>query len=175
LELTRRLIHFRKEHPVFRRPKFLLGKPVPGSENKDVMWFNPGGSAMSDDEWASPFVRCLGMLLSGDAEGVLDSRGQPVRDDTFLLLINAHFEAIPFLVPGEEHLEWELILDTATEEGFLSKPKKISSGDDVDLRDRSACLLRLTGGEQPKARTESWRKRLFKFAEVSAEEERTHA
>jgi glycogen operon protein len=115
------------------------------------------------------------MLISGDAADVVDSKGEPVRDETFLLLLNAHFESIPFLLPGEEHLEWELILDTATEEGFLSKAKKFPSGDDVDLRDRSACLLRLTGGEQPKARTESWRKRLFKFAEVSAEEERTHA
>jgi isoamylase len=174
-EFTRRLIEFRKRHPVFRRPKFFQGKRVRGSENKDVMWFNPGGNEMSDEEWASPFVRCLGMLVSGDANDIVDPRGEQVRDETFLLLINAHFEPIPFVLPGEEHLEWELILDTAAEEGFLSKPKKFSSGDDVDLRDRSACLLRLTAGEQPRARHESWRKRLFKFAEVSAEEERTHA
>ena len=174
-EFTKRLIHFRKEHPVFRRPKFLQGKPVPGSENKDVMWFNPGGNEMSNEEWASPFVRCLGMLLSGDPQDVVDSRGEPLRDETFLLLINAHYEAIPFVLPGEESLEWELLLDTATEGGFLPKPKKFLSGDDVDLRDRSACLLRLTGGEQPKARRESWRKRLFRFAEISAEEERTHS
>jgi len=175
VEFTRRLIAFRKQHPVFRRPKFFESKRVRGSETKDVKWFNPGGNEMSDEEWASPFVRCVGMLVSGDVDDIVDSRGDPVRDETFLLLINAHFEAIPFLPPGEEHVEWELILDTATEDGFLQKPKKFPSGDDVDLRDRSACLLRLTGGEQPKARTESWRKRLFKFAEVSAEEERTHS
>ncbi|HLW34089.1 MAG TPA: glycogen debranching protein GlgX [Chthoniobacterales bacterium] len=174
-EFTKRLIAFRKQHPVFRRPKFLQGKRVPGSEHKDVMWFNPGGNEMTVEEWTSPFVRCLGMLLGGDANDVLDARGEVVSDETSLLLINAHYEPIPFLLPGEENLEWQLILDTATEEGFLAKPKKFPSGEDVDLRDRSACLLRLTGGEQPKARTESWRKRLFKFAEVSAEEERTHA
>jgi isoamylase len=130
---------------------------------------------MSDEEWASPFARCLGMLLSGDAADVVDSQGDPIRDDTFILLINAHHEPIPFVLPGEEHLEWELILDTAREEGLLKKPAKFSSGDDVDLRDRSACLLRLTGGEQLRARTESWKKRLFRFAEISAEEERTHS
>ncbi len=175
VEFTRRLIEFRKQHPVFRRPKFFQGKPVRGSETKDVKWFNPGGNEMNDEEWASPFVRCLGMLVSGDAEDVVDSQGNPVRDETFLLLINAHYEAIPFLPPGEENLEWELILDTATEEGFLQKPKKFLSGDDVDLRDRSACLLRLTRGEQPRARAESWKKRLFRFAEISADEERTHS
>jgi isoamylase len=174
-EFTKRLIQFRKQHPVFRRPKFLQGKRVRGSEIKDVMWFNPGGNEMSDEDWASPFARCLGMLLSGDADDVVDSQGDPIRDDTFILLINAHHEPIPFVLPGEQHLEWELILNTAREEGFLKKPAKFSSGDDVDLRDRSACLLRLTGGEQLRARTESWKKRLFRFAEVSAEEERTHS
>jgi isoamylase len=174
-EFTKRLIQFRKQHPVFRRPKFLQGKRVRGSEIKDVMWFNPGGNEMSDEDWASPFARCLGMLLSGDADDVVDSQGDPIRDDTFILLINAHHEPIPFVLPGEEHLEWELILDTAREEGLLKKPAKFSSGDDVDLRDRSACLLRLTGGEQLRARTESWKKRLFRFAEISAEEERTHS
>ena len=40
------------------------------------------------------------------------------------------------------------------------------------LADRSACLLRLTSGEQAKAREESWKKRHFDFPATSAEEER---
>jgi isoamylase len=171
-EFTKRLIEFRKQHPVFRRPKFFQGKRVRGSEIKDVMWFNPGGNEMSDEEWNSPFVRCLGMLISGDADDVVDSHGDPVRDDTFLLLINAHYEAIPFLLPGEEHLEWELILDTAIEEGFLKKPVKFSSGDDVDLKGRSAALLRLKSGLQTQARHESWKKRPFESKTATAEQER---
>src|SRR3712207_6283901 len=71
-EFTRRLIQLRREHPVFRRPKFFQGRRIRGSEIKDVMWFNPGGNEMSDEEWASPFVRCLGMLLSGDTIDVLN-------------------------------------------------------------------------------------------------------
>ena len=38
------------------------------------MWFNPGGNEMTDDEWNSPFVRCLGMLLSGDTIDVPNLR-----------------------------------------------------------------------------------------------------
>src|SRR5580704_10806567 len=171
-EFTRRLIAFRKQHPVFRRPKFFQGKRVGGSETKDVMWFNPGGNEMSEQEWNSPFVRCLGMLISGDVDDVVDSHGEPVRDDTFLWLINAHYEAIPFLLPGEEKLEWEQILDTAIEEGFLKKPAKFSSGDDVDLKGRSAGLLRLTTGLQTQARHESWKKRPFEIKTATAEQER---
>jgi isoamylase len=137
------------------------------------MWFNPGGNEMSEQEWNSPFVRWLGMLISGDVDDVVDSHGEPVRDDTFLLLINAHYEAIPFLLPGEEKLEWEQILDTAIEEGFLKKPAKFSSGDDVDLRGRSTALLRLTRGLQTQARHESWKKRPFESKTATAEPVRT--
>jgi isoamylase len=172
LEFTKRLIQLRKNHPVFRRPKFFQGRRVRGSEIKDVMWFNPGGNEMSEEEWSSPFVRCLGMLLSGDATDVVSFEGEPIRDEIFLLLINSHHEPIPFVLPGQEHLGWELVLDTTNEEGFLREPRGFASGDDVDLGDRSACLLRLTSGEQAKAREESWKKRHFDFPAISAEEER---
>ena len=172
-EFTKKLIQLRRAHPVFRRPKFLQGKRVPGGEIKDVMWFNPGGSEMSEEEWSSPFVRCLGMLVSGDAPDLVDEHGKPVRDDTFFLLINAHHEPIPFLLPGEEHLEWELVLDTGSDDGFLKQSKKFPSGEDVDLGGRSCMLFKLSQGEQPRARHESWKKRaMAALAAITGEEER---
>jgi glycogen operon protein len=171
-EFTKGLIQLRKNHPVFRHPKFFHGRRNRDSEVRDVMWFNPGGNQMSEEDWTSPFVRCLGMLLSGDAGDVTNFEGEPIRDDTFLLLINSHYEPIQFVLPGQEHLGWELLLDTSREEGFLREPRGFASGDDVDLADRSACLLRLTSGEQAKAREESWKKRHFDFPATSAEEER---
>jgi isoamylase len=172
LEFTRKLIRLRRDHPVFRRPKFFQGRRIRGSEIRDVMWFNPGGSEMSEEEWASPFVRCLGMLLSGDTMDVLNFQGEPIRDDTFLLLINAHYEPIPFVLPGQEHIEWQLILDTMEADGFLREPRKFASGDDIDLGGRAACLLQLVSGAQAQAREESWKKRHVEFPALSAEEER---
>src|SRR5881394_2978548 len=172
LEFTRKLIQLRKEHPVFLRPTFLKGRRVPGSEIRDVMWFTPGGNQMTEEEWTSPFVRCLGMLLSGDATDALNSEGEPVRDETFLLLINAHYEPIPFVLPGQENLEWQLILDTSDPEGFLAEPKKFASGDDINLGGRACCLLQLVRGTQAQAREESWKKRPVEFPRVTAEEER---
>jgi glycogen operon protein len=172
LEFTRKLIQLRKDHPVFRRPKFFQGRRIRGSEIRDVMWFNPGGCEMSDEEWASPFVRCIGMLLSGDTMDVFNFQGESIRDDTFLLLINAHYEPIPFVLPGQEHIEWQLILDTMDPNGFLREPRKFASGDDVDLGGRAACLLQLVGGAQAQAREESWKKRRVELPALSAEEER---
>src|SRR5215211_3598867 len=159
LEFTRKLIQLRRDHPVFRRPKFFQGRRIRGSEIKDVMWFNPGGNEMSEEEWSSPFVRCLGMLLSGDTIDVLSFEGDPIRDQTFLLLINAHHETIPFVLPGEEHLEWRLVLDTANEAGFVENGERYASGDDFVVEGRATKLLRLTAGSQAKARHESWKKR----------------
>jgi len=175
LEFTRRLIQLRKEHPVFRRPKFLQGRRIRGSEIRDVMWFNPGGNEMCEEEWTSPFVRCLGMLLSGDASDVLNFENEPIRDDTFLLLINAHYEPIPFVLPGQEHIEWQLILDTMDPNGLLAEQKKFASGDDVDLGGRATCLLQLVSGAQAQAREESWKKRHVEFPPLSAEEERARS
>jgi isoamylase len=162
-EFTRRLIQLRHQHPVFRRPKFFQGRRIRGSEIKDVMWFNPGGNEMSEEDWSLPFARCLGMMLSGDTIDVLNFQGDPIRDDTFLFLINAHYETISFLLPGQEHIEWQLLIDTARESGFLVEPKSFASGDELPVIDRGACLLKLSAGAQAQARQESFRKRPFDF------------
>jgi isoamylase len=176
LEFTKKLIRLRREHPVFRRPKFFQGRRIHGSEIRDVMWFNEGGNEMSDEEWASPLVRCLEMLLSGDTIDVRNFQGEPIRDETFLFLLNGHHEPIPFVLPGEEHLEWEVILDTMDEEGFLREPRKFASGDDVEVGARAACLLKLTMGLQAQARRESWKKRHVAVPTVvSAEEDPAEA
>jgi len=159
LEFTKKLIQLRHDHPVFRRPKFFQGRRIRGSEIRDVMWFNPGSNEMTDEEWGSPFVRAIEVLLSGDTIDVLSFEGEPIRDETFLFLINAHFEPLPFVLPGEEHLEWLLMLDTAEEHGFLPEPQKFASGDDVEVIGRGMKLLKLATGAQARARHESWKKR----------------
>jgi len=162
-EFTRRLIQLRHQHPVFRRPKFFQGRRIRGSQIKDVMWFNPGGNEMSEKDWSLPLARCLGMMLSGDTIDVLGFQGEPIRDDTFLFLMNAHYETISFLLPGQENIEWQLLLDTANESGFLAEPKSFPSGDELPVIDRGVCLLKLSAGAQAQARQESFRKRPFDF------------
>jgi glycogen operon protein len=159
LTFTKKLIQLRRDHPVFRRPKFFQGRRIRGTDIRDVMWFNPGGNEMTDEEWSSPFVRAIEVLLSGDTIDVLTFEGEPIRDETFLFLINAHFEPLPFVLPGEEHLEWMLMLDTAEEHGFLPETQKFASGDDVEVIGRGMKLLKLATGAQARARHESWKKR----------------
>ena len=160
-DFTKKLIQFRRDHSVFRRPKFFQGRRIRGSEIRDVMWFNAGGNEMSDDEWNSPLVRCFGMLLCGDTIDVLSFEGEPICDETFLYLVNAHHEPLPFVLPGQENVVWQLILDTAAEEGFLAQPTDHISGDDIEIKERASMLLKLTTGSTAQARQESWKKRQF--------------
>jgi glycogen operon protein len=155
-EFTKRLIRFRKEHPVFRRPKYFKGRKIRGSDVKDIMWFNPSGAEMNDQDWQNGFAKCLGMLVSGSTIYVRDSKGEPIRDETFLLLCNAHYEPLTFILPGREEIRWELVLDTSKERGFVKPQKVIPAGDEVELVDRSLSLLKLCEGDESFAREASW-------------------
>ena len=80
---------------------------------------------MEDEEWNTAFVRTLGVMLSGDTIDVRDFYSRPIQDDTFLMLLNAHHETVNFVLPGQEEVRWELIIDTCLEEGFLETPKAL--------------------------------------------------
>src|SRR5262249_56276350 len=95
LAFTRMLVGLRRAHPVLRRRHFFYGRPTRGSAVKDLAWFRRNGREMSDDDWANGLTRCLGLRLSGDAIDEVDAAGQPIRDDTLLLLLNAHHHPVP--------------------------------------------------------------------------------
>jgi isoamylase len=158
-EFTRKLIALRHAHPIFRRPKFFQGRKIRGSGVKDIMWFAPNGREMTDEEWNFSFVRCLAMLLSGDTMDIRDARGEPIRDETFLVMLNAHYEPVKFTLPGQEEVQWKLILDSQLDKGFAENGPLLKAGDEVELADRSICLLRLQTGSQASARSSAWRRR----------------
>ncbi len=82
---------------------------------------------------------------------VCDKRGRPIHDDTFLVLLNAYWEMVPFVLPGELDLSWKLILDTDNEDGFIV-PRIFSSAQCVDVKARSLCLLELIAPAKSKPR-----------------------
>ena len=139
-----KLIRFRKEHPVFRRPKFFQGRPIRGLGIKDIMWLNPSGKEMSDDEWSTGYARSIGLLLSGQTMDVRDSRGETITDDTFVLFFNAHHQRLPFRLPRirNSRAAWELVLDTARESGFLEEKAHYPAHGTVEIVERSLVVLR---------------------------------
>jgi glycogen operon protein len=157
LAFTAKIIRLRKDHPTFRRPKFYQGRRIRGAGVKDLMWFDVDGTEMTEENWSSGFALCLGVMMSGDTMDVKDSHGEPIHDDTFLLLFNAFHEARPFTLPGKQAVGWELLINTALETGFLPEPQAIPAGDDLHVIERSMCVLRLVKGSGEEARNVTWK------------------
>ena len=138
LEFVCRLTRLRAKHPVFHRRHFFQGTPIRGAGLPDIGWLKPDGTEMSDQEWDSDFARCLGVFLSGDALTEHDHRGRPLRDENFLVMFNAHHDAVPFRLPASRRGRWQLLIDTAD----AAEGERSYLGDDTyPLTGRSLALL----------------------------------
>jgi glycogen operon protein len=114
LEFTRRLIRLRGEHPVFRRSRFLEGRPVRESGLPDAWWFRPDGRRMTRRDWQQADGHRLGVFLNGDAINDFTPQGDRVVDDSFLLLFNAFHEPVVFTLPPPRFgRRWSVELSTA--------------------------------------------------------------
>ena len=135
-----KLIAFRKAHPVFCRPNFFRGRQIRGEKIKDIMWLNAAGMEVSNQEWESGDIRCLGVMLSGNMGNVTNYYGEVIRDDTFLLCFNAHHEPVEFTLPHTKNMSWKLVLDTNCETGFVESGSEGVS-DRLTLEARSTALF----------------------------------
>ena len=142
LDFTRRLIRLRLDHPVFQRRRFFQGRRIHGSAVKDLSWLRPDGTEMTEEEWSDWQSRCLGLQLAGDAIEEVDDKGHPITDDTFLILLNASDEPVPFLLPQQQpHIEWEPALDTRDWEPVL-EGRLFKGGELYPLEGRTLAVLR---------------------------------
>ncbi len=71
-----------------------------------------------------------------------DARGEPIRDDTLLILFNGGSEPLPFCMPAAApEARWERVVDTACPDP--NGPRVVLGGrDGYDLAARSVVLLR---------------------------------
>jgi isoamylase len=119
---TAGVVALRNAHPVFRRRRFFAGRPIRPRRRgadplPDIAWFQPSGEEMSEQDWDSGFGKCVTAFLNGDGITEVDTRGERVTDDSFLLCLNAHHEDIEVTLPGPEYgTLWAIVVDTAAGE-----------------------------------------------------------
>jgi isoamylase len=150
LEFTRDVVRLRREHPNFHRRKFFQDRGidpdtpqrhVAGRCEQDIVWVRPDGRRMTPDEWRAGWVRCIGLVLNGKTLDDVNAVGEPIQDDTFLLLLNPHEGPIDFYMPKlHDGAAWEICLDTSKPE--LPKRRLIGVAQPYELPPRSAALLR---------------------------------
>ncbi len=142
LAFTQRLIQIRSDHPNLHRRKFYQGRPIRGTEEKDIVWVRPDGQEMSDEEWGLGWVRCMGLMLNGETLGDVNESGEPVKDDTFLIMLNCHHEPIQFYMPKPATADkWEIIIDT-NDPKLEPKTRYAEPGEPVELVPLSLAVAR---------------------------------
>ncbi|MES1173636.1 MAG: glycogen debranching protein GlgX [Myxococcales bacterium] len=123
LAFTKKVTGLRHAHPSLRRATFFKGRPLRGSDVKDIVWFRHDGADMSDEDWSNAETRSLGVFYAGAGIDEPDANGNPIVDDDLLLLFNSHSEPIDFLLPFEkDDRPWQLLLDTAQDDATEQRP-----------------------------------------------------
>src|SRR5579885_960189 len=100
---------------------------------------------MAEDEWGQGWVRCLGLMLNGETLGQVDENGEPVKDESHLILLNCHHEPIEFFMPQPPNDgEWEVVINTNDDHipDEITEPHRPRAGESLQVSDLSLILLR---------------------------------
>jgi isoamylase len=115
LSFTRQMIALRREHPIFRRRRFLSGDVRDDADSTlpDVEWLDTHGTRMTEQDWNDAHNKCLTMFLNGSAIPEPNLRGERIVDDSALVMFNASGNTVDFTLPPAEYGEqWEVVVGT---------------------------------------------------------------
>ncbi|NJR39915.1 MAG: glycogen debranching protein GlgX [Leptolyngbyaceae cyanobacterium CSU_1_4] len=141
LEFSQKLINFRLQHPIFRRRKWFQGRAIHGSEVRDIAWFNPNGGEMTDKQWNDGLAKAIAIFLNGEEIPTPGSKGTRVVDDSFLIIFNAHYEAIEFTLPKMlQQWEWVTLVDTTLPQ-FIEQGYRYKKGEPLIMTKRTSLVL----------------------------------
>ncbi|WP_433598573.1 glycogen debranching protein GlgX [Nocardia sp. CA-135953] len=138
-EFTKRVIALRTAHPIFRRRRFLAGRPIRSKEHaRDIAWLTPAGEEMTPADWDSGFGKSLTVYLNGLGINEPGPRGERITDDSFLLCFNAHDSGLDFVLPDPDYgAEWTVALNCSVPDGRADATYPAASTVAVPAR----CLL----------------------------------
>jgi glycogen operon protein len=143
-EYVKRLFTLRREHPVFRRKRFLTG-----AEAAELGWYSCVGEPVSNGQWSDQTMHAIAVYLDGtDAPDEADD-GTPLLDDDFLILVNAYWEDVEFKLPEvrEYQQTWFVELDSHDPQINSSSESERHTGDSVVAHSRSVRVLRAPRAE----------------------------
>jgi isoamylase len=138
LAFTRRLIALRRQHPVFRRRRFLAG-----AQARELQWFTPGGTEMTAAQWSDASALAIALYLDGSDGPDRGADGTPLLDDDFLVLVNAWWEPLEFVLPvTRPQAAWRREADTFDlEPAVPAAPPRCRAGEHVTVAPRSIVVL----------------------------------
>jgi isoamylase len=136
-DFTRRLVALRRQHPVFRRRRFLAG-----AEAAELRWFTPQGAGMTSADWSDASALAIALYLDGSDDPDRAEDGTPLLDDDFLVLVNAWWEPLDFTLPAtRENAAWHLEVDTYDPAASGRSAPAQAAGQCVTVGPRSVLVL----------------------------------
>jgi glycogen operon protein len=142
LNFVRKLIYFRHQHPVLRRRKWFQGRDIRGSGIFDIAWFNPDGGDMTEEQWQDSFAKAIGIFLNGDLIATPGTKGEQIRDDSFMVFFNAHYEEVEFVIPDNLQIhDWLMVIDT-TFPDFVHETVPHTESKPISVAARSVMVLK---------------------------------
>ncbi|MGE0005411.1 MAG: glycogen debranching protein GlgX [Parvibaculaceae bacterium] len=122
-EFVAEVVRLRHSHPLLRQTRFAGRRSA--ADRLGIEWLRPDGGAMSEEDWQGPETRALAVLMSGDGQRLL-------------LMFNAHFEPLDFVLPRAER-GWTVLIDT--EAGWAGPGGEVLPGDRRAVGARALVLL----------------------------------
>jgi glycogen operon protein len=127
LTFTQKLIAFSKAHRSFRRRDWFRGLEIKGKGLEDIAWFLPDGAEMPEENWGHDYAKSLAVFLNGKGIRHVNKKGEPIYDDSFYIIFNAHYEPVTYTLPPKKYgIEWRKVIDTSencvTEDGVIVDP-----------------------------------------------------
>jgi isoamylase len=139
---VRYLVHLRRRHRVFSRPRFLRGEVLSEAGVKDITWITRSGQEATAEDWKNPEALSLGYVLSGAAGEFFTPGGQRDIDESFLVMMNASHDALNFRVPMlAAPMSWEPLIDTAEPTGRAVNTKLYAPGEVYHMEGCSFALF----------------------------------
>jgi isoamylase len=116
IDFTRAVIALRREHVVFRQESFFTGKSLHGDGTADLAWFRSDGEQLTASDWSDLNPRMIAMYLSGKDIRQVGEHGEPLVDDSFLVILHGGLNPSTFALPSAPWAtSYEVVIDnTAT-------------------------------------------------------------
>jgi glycogen operon protein len=108
----------------------------------DIEWFAPNGRVMDSRDWGAGHNKSFSVFLNGEAIPSRGPRGERVVDDSFLVMFNAHYDALRFTPPAEPFgRQWSAAIDTT--HAFVGLANRVyRSTSRIKLEGRSLMVLK---------------------------------
>ncbi len=159
LEFTRNLINFRKLHPNLRRRKFFQDRDVYHPSSRDIAWYRTDGQEMTQEQWNTGWQRSLAVMLNGRTLAEADEMGEPIVDDTFLVMLNSYGEGVTYTLPqSPRNHGWKLVMNTNNLDDpfagtLLDGKLDVAGRSVVILRELSDAEVKQPGSQQAEEQT----------------------